>query len=215
MGDYERIGGVIFGAFNASWPFGKLAVSEDELTVSAKFFGGYTFSRSDVISIDKSGVSGVKIVHARSDCPDKIAFFVFGGANGLLKRIDEAGFVPDGTASPLGKRGNPFKWRSIIAAFLVWNLLFIPGILSLGSFSNFQNSFPNPWFLLPLLCAFVVAWVALLDGRFARMILKEGRVLGEVKHFFKLILFVSGFMIIGFSCMMTLKDDASRTQQVD
>ena len=83
----------------------------------------------------------------------------------------------------------PYKKNYVIAAFVIWNLLFIPVIIEV-----FRNS-TNPDFgvkmLPPLIFAFFTSIVVLISKRFRSQILKEGKTFIDIRKGVFLILAIS------------------------
>ncbi|GAB5473842.1 MAG: hypothetical protein Mars2KO_19410 [Maribacter sp.] len=73
----------------------------------------------------------------------------------------------------------PYKRSYVVAAFAIWNLLFIPVILEI--FKNYDNpDFGVKW-LPPLIFAFFTSVVVLISKRFRREILKEGKTFTDIR----------------------------------
>jgi len=88
----------------------------------------------------------------------------------------------------------PYKKNYVIAAFVIWNLLFIPVIIEV-----FRNSI-NPDFgvkmLPPLIYAFSTSVVVLISKRVRRQILKKDKALIDIRKGVFLILVISLVFIV-------------------
>ena len=137
---FKARGGARIGWVNYSWPLADLRVTEDRLTVTTTMFGlfntgSYTFTRDQVIAIDRHGVipligEGIKIQHLVTNYPRKIIFWC--RPTRVLEGIASVGF-PTNQKSPDGQpydsitaplpSGFPLRWPPVIAFILLWNLL--------------------------------------------------------------------------------------------
>lgn len=88
----------------------------------------------------------------------------------------------------------PYKRNYVIAAFVIWNLLFIPVILEI--FKNYDNPDFGVKGLPPLIFAFFTSVVVLISKRFRREILKEGKTFTDIRKDVVLILTISLVLIV-------------------
>src|SRR5690242_5065188 len=125
---YSFRGGARIGWFNASWPFARLRVGTDRLTLSC--FGSYEFSPSQVTVIEPVGFipilfKGIRIHHNRPDYPEKIIFWCVGAREEVLDAISNSGFRAAGTPSLVrpGKAQAAFQLRLRLLLALALPLL--------------------------------------------------------------------------------------------
>jgi len=120
-------GGARLGWIQATWPFGRLSVAPDQLTISLAFAGRYTFAPSEVSSFERCGFAshGLRIVHTRADYPDTIIFWCGARMPQVLDAAVRAGFQADVPASP-PRRGMSVRWLAIaqlVGGFLLARLV--------------------------------------------------------------------------------------------
>lgn len=87
----------------------------------------------------------------------------------------------------------PYKKNYVIAAFTIWNLLFIPIIIKL--FDNYSNPDFGPETLPPLSFAFIVCIMVIVSKDFQRKILKEGKTFVDIRKDVFLILTISSLFL--------------------
>lgn len=196
MSDISFTGGSRIGWVNATWPFAKLTVSANRLTLSS--LGSYDFTPSQVVSIERYGSiplvsSGVRINHNRSDYPEKIVFWYLGSVAEVLAQIQQCGFVASGK---IGTRasGFPIKWLVVIAVIAIWNVLFLLD----GSFSSGAHKQPGGLAIVALLLLFGISTSVQASPRIQRLVLRDGHQVGEIKAFLVLLQIVSGIMSLVF-----------------
>ena len=200
MNQLSVTGGARVGWVNASWPLAQLSVSEGRLRLYAFLIGQYDFAPEDVIAFENYGfipilASGVRIMHRRTDYPQKIIFWS-ARPNRLIERIGQAGFIPAGTPESVGpvqfEAGLPVRWQVFAAAVVIWNLLLAPYVFPLVLW-------PQPpklgfGLMLAPAALFVFALATKMSPAIQRVVLKEGRSIGEISPVLNLILFVTGLM---------------------
>jgi hypothetical protein len=209
VGPLSVIGGARVGIVNATWPLARLSVSGGRLRLQVLLIGGYDFAPQDVIELRKFGYIpalnwGVAIVPRRADYPEQIVFWSL-RPNTLIGRIRASGFVPSGTAEPPGPvripRGFPMRWQPLAVAAVVWNALLLPSVLPM----MMRNSGP-PRFGIGMALAPALLFAAVLAMKLSpavqRMVLKEGRSVGEIMPILNLILPIAGFLAVGFSLVL-------------
>lgn len=203
---YTVTGGARIGLVNYTWPFAKLEASAERLTVSATLFGmgKYSFSRDEVISIERYGWipvigEGIRINHDVADYPEKIIFWCQPAS--VLAGISGVGFsstyASSGKPAKLAPRGFPLRWTALILLAITWNLLITYEVL--GKEPNVP--FPGPLWLAALWIVFEISFAALFLPRVQSILLKPGRRFGEVKPMFLIIATVTGIMAIVFSIL--------------
>lgn len=203
--DFAVIGGSQIGWVNASWPFAKLAVSKEKLTLSC--LGTYTFQPDQIAALEPHGAipffgRGVRIVHVRADYPAKMIFWCPGSPEKLIARIRGAGFSPTGTVAAMPPRnGIPVRWTAILVIIAIWNGLFLldnPAPLK----AHAQLGWPS-LLAIGLLCATV--WTLPQSQYLQSLVLKPGRSLGEIKPFVGLLRLVSTIMFTAFAIQLAFK----------
>jgi hypothetical protein len=156
--------------------------------------GDYTFTPDQVTAITQytsvfSG--GIQIQHSVPEYPARLIFWTLGSPDAVLAGIQETGFRPQ--AQPVKasqQQGVPFRWAPIIGVIVVWNVL-----LMLEVFSR-QRPTPGPLTLLAVAFLFASALAVLRLPAAQRLILKPGRSVGEITPVLKLLLLVSGMMLV-------------------
>ena len=87
-------GGARYGLFNASWPFAKLVISQNNLKLKIPIFGELNFSGEHINSIEKhNGLfsKGIIIKHNRAEYRKKVVFWTFESPSEILKKSKEIG----------------------------------------------------------------------------------------------------------------------------
>jgi hypothetical protein len=202
-------GGARVGWVNASWPLARLSVSDGRLRLKVTFIASYDFAPGDVIELQPRGISfltgGVAIVHRRGEYPQQIAFFS-ARPEILIARIRAAGFVPAGTPEPAGpvqvSRGFAVKWQVLALVVVIWNAILLPDFLA--SWRAPAAHVFGPGMALAPALLFAAALATKLSPAVQRLVLKEGRSIGEVSPILNLILPVAGFLAAGFSLALAL-----------
>lgn len=203
---YTVTGGARIGFVNYTWPFAKLEASAERLTVRTTLFGmgTYSFSRDQVISIERYGWipiigEGIRINHDVADYPEKIIFWCQSAT--VLAGISGVGFSPTHASSEkpakLTPRGFPLRWTPLILLVISWNLLIAYDML--GKKPN--APLPGPFWLAALWIVFGISFAAFFAPRIQSLLLKPGRRFGEVKPMFGIIATVTGIMAIVFSML--------------
>jgi hypothetical protein len=192
----QMTGGAQVGWVNATWPFAKLSVSAQELSVSGALIGNYKFSAEQVAALEPHGsipilASGVRIVHTVQNYPEKIVFWCFGSPKRLIEKITALGFQPRASRAQVPQRdGIPFRWSFLIAVIVVWNALFL--------MEGIPPKSPGPYMLLAIALLFLTAVALNFSRIFQTLVLKPGRSFSEVRSMALLVLVVSAFLLIGF-----------------
>jgi hypothetical protein len=192
-------GGARVGWVNASWPFARLTTSAAQLTLST--LGKFEFSPQQVVSLELHGSipvlsSGIRIVHNRTDYPERIIFWCIGSREKILAQIHGAGFRAQGEpASSPRATGFPLRWSLVVLFVVLWNALFLWD----GSFVEHRSSAPGPSALLALLLTFSLCWGIRRSAWLQGIVLREGHRVGEIKSFLVLLQIVSGALFVGFT----------------
>lgn len=190
-------GGSLVGWVNASWPLAKLTISAEHIFLST--FGKYEFTPEQVVSIEPFGAipflaSGIRINHNRLDYPSQVVFWCAGGRKKVLESFKKLNFHPQGIASQRPS-GIALRWSAILTFLVIWNTLFLFGMSS----RNGPRDFPGPFELIALISVFVFSTAAQSSATLQNMILREGRHIGEIKQFLRLLQLVTGMLSLGFS----------------
>jgi hypothetical protein len=189
-------GGSRIGWINASWPFGKLSLSKDLISISG--MEKIEFTPSQVVSFERYWsiplfANGIQIKHNRLDIPEKVIFWCVGSRESVLLAINQIGFEPTGQSIPRAE-GFPVRWHVVIAMIVLWNALFMID-------QSFESNEPNTlgsFSLLALFLLFSFATVLLKSKRLQNIVLRSGHQLGEIKSILLLLQIVSGFLFLGF-----------------
>jgi hypothetical protein len=191
-------GGARIGWVNASWPFAKLSVSAQQLSISGRLIGSYSFSSDQVAALEPYGsipiiASGVRVVHTVRSYPDKIVFWCFGSPKRVIERITALGFVPRAPRSEVPQRdGMAFRWSFLLLLLVIWNALFL--------FDGFvpwkRPEDLGPYSLLAVALLFVAAVALNFSVKFQTLVLKPDRSFTEVRSVVLLVLLVSAVMLI-------------------
>jgi hypothetical protein len=201
---FTKTGGARIGWLNASWPLAKLSATHDNLTLTARLFGKYRFSREQVSAIERYVMIpvlawGVRVRHCVPDYPQQIIFWSLGSPDDVLSGILATGFVPAATISttPL-PRGIPVRWSAIIVTIVAWNALFMFPFVG----RERSASPPNGLILVPLIAALGLSVAALKSSTLQRLILKPERSVGEIRPFLLLLAFISGVLLVVFTILL-------------
>lgn len=209
MFEIKETGGARIGMANASWPFAKLTVNKDVLTLNAGIIGKMVFSPSNIISIQPySGVavlgSGIQINHNVNGYDPKVIFWTFNNPLALISKIKQTGFldntstnsvIPDAILSSAQKQGGfPIKPQAAVAIVVIWNILFL---------YDFYLFFNNSKAVSPInlggqlaLGFMLITCIALLTIEpIRRLVLKEGRSLSDIKLALYFIMLITGVML--------------------
>jgi hypothetical protein len=194
----KHFGGGRLGLLTVSWPMASLEITPGFLKVSA--FGSHTFARSEVVSVEPVGRiplyrRGVRVHHTKNDSPERIEFYMLGSRDALLAEIRAAGFPVGASARP-PKRGIPLRVGAIVAAVLIWNGLFLLDLLDLTGRAPARPAIPGPFSAAALALAFAVATLAPHSALLQRLMLREGRHVGEIRGPLRLLQLILGFMMV-------------------
>jgi len=208
MGIVKETGGARIGMANATWPFATLTVTKELLELNATILGKLVFKPVDIISIEPySGFlsSGIKINHRIPTYKTNVIFWTFDTPIKLLKRIEQTGFLTNtnSVSSALEKQiittqsggGFPIKTRAAIAIVIIWNFLFLFDFQAFfrGNTTGFPLAIGSQ---LALGFVLLVCVLLLTSTSIRRIILKEGRTVGDIKRFVFFIMFICGFMLL-------------------
>jgi len=166
--------------------------------------GIYSFTPDQVLTVERYVRIpvlgwGIQIHHCNVDVPERVIFWCLGNPNTVLQGIQDSGFVPTGSRFPsFQRRGMAMRWSAIIIAVVVWNALFLLG----AGRSHGVPPRPGPFLLVPLLFAFALSVGVLISPKIQSIILKPGRSVGEIRPFLRLLVFISGLMLIIFSILL-------------
>lgn len=209
MYDIEETGGAKIGFARVTWPFAQLKVNKNVLQLNASVIGNLYFRPSDIISIESlsllSGL-GIKINHRVEKYSTNVMFLTT-GASALISSIEATGFLQNTGALPAdveaeieqyqSKGSFPFKWSAAIAFAVIWNLLFLAD--QMGYFGKKSNMPLGNGARLAIGLAFLFFLAVLIVKPFRRMVLKEGRTIGDVKAFLLFLMLITGIMFLTLS----------------
>lgn len=192
-------GGIRIGWFNASWPFARLQVTAQLLTISCGIFGSYAFKPDEVVGIEPYGSipvisNGIRIVHTNATFPETIIFWCMGSRKRLIQKITDLGFEPRGARSAMPSRdGIAFRWSFVVLLIVAWNALFI-----LDGFVPWnQPKGPGPGVLAALALFCLTSLGLIYSSPVQALALKPGRSAGEVGPLVRFLLIMSsiGFVV--------------------
>ena len=195
---YTARGGARIGWVNATWPLAKLTVTPDQLMLSIFGFGEYLFSPADVVALDPVyGGQGVRVVHCRANCPERIIFFLprKGDAGELARRLEESGFTPSGTRWE-GKHpssGMPLRWWVLLLAVAVWVAPLLP---FWGTRLDSHSMYRHPALLGREIFSLVLSMGLLYPSTLQRIMLKPGCNIGGIRFLLMLLAIVSGVHLL-------------------
>ncbi|PKQ45184.1 hypothetical protein [Confluentibacter flavum] len=211
MDKLEITGGARIGMANATWPFATLKVSKDKLELNASIAGNLVFQPKDIISIETYTQipllgQGIKINHRIANYNRKVIFWTFKDPSTLVNQIKQTGFfenidgkISDNDTLVIKQQqagGFPIKKSVAIGVIVLLNLLL------LSDFINFSASDKKVMPLgngatIALATLFLISILSLISKDFSKLILKEGKSLKDIDKFLYLLVFISGFMLIG------------------
>lgn len=199
--DIKVVGGSQIGWVSASWPFAKLVVSKDQLSLSC--LGTYIFEPQQIAALEPHGfipffARGVRIVHSRADYPTKMIFWCLGSPEKLISRIRDVGFLPKSSVAAMPPRQDvPFRWAALISAIAAWNALFLLG--------NPETMEPRGRFGWPILLAIgllcTTTWALPHSQSLQSLVLKPNRSFDEIKSFVGLLRLVSTILFVAFAAL--------------
>ena len=206
MEKFEITGGARIGSSNATWPFATLKVSQGKLELNASIVGNLVFQPKDIISIEPYAKStflskGLKINHLITNYDSEVIFWTFNDPLEVINQISETGFF-DNTNSTTdsitiqqqqGLGGFPIKKNVAIGIVVVWNLLFLIDFVGTGA--SGKKTIPiGTGMTIAVALLFLVSVLTLKSKDFSKLILKEGKEIGDIKRFLYFIILISGFM---------------------
>jgi len=200
---FKVTGGARVGWTGTSWPLARLSATPEQLTISIRLLGTYSFAPDQVLSVERYVMIpflgwGIRIHHCNADCPQRVIFWCLGNPDTVLAGIRDAGFLPAASNSSSPERhGLAMRWSAIIIPVVVWNVLFRLGI---GP-TNGVPPHPGLFMLAPLLFMFALSVGTLKSPILQRLILKPGRSVGEIRPLLRLLAFISAFMLVIFSIL--------------
>lgn len=191
-------GGASLGGMSASWPFARLAVSEEFLLLSAGW-DSVEFLPPEVVELEPFVsipwlAGGIRIVHNRADCPGRVVFFCFGSGAKLLQKITACGFLPCGQAC-VRAPGFALRWWVVIAFVLVWNALMLAG----RPFAARQPMEGWGYMAAAFFLTFGFVLALLNSPRLQSKVLREGHHIGEIRPVLRFLLQLSGGLYVVLS----------------
>lgn len=207
----KETGGARIGMMNATWPFAKLTVTQDRLTLNATILGKFTFKSTDIIAIQPYTVipffgQGIRIQHRNGAYNSKIIFWTFKSPATLISEIKQTGFLnQDESKSPdqsveLGQQqqssgGFPLKIGFAIAVLVLWNVLFFVDTEALFQRSILQFGF-GKGVLLSTGMALITCVLLLFVPFFQKIALKKGRNIKDISVFIYFAMFIVGVLFL-------------------
>ena len=193
-------------SWSATWPFVRLRVTADTLTMDFGLYGTYAFRRGEVLELrfDSTPVgASLQVVHDVPDFPSYLLFHTRKSEVVVRRDLEHVGFLPLGIPTPpplpnnaweadfqreRARSGQPFRRGFLVAAALLWNLPFlyflVPAMLAASAADDpalfFREARPAG-LLAPLLLAGLALAVCFLPP-VGRLALKPGRDVAEVRR---------------------------------
>lgn len=95
---YKVTGGARIGRHRVSWPFAKLILTKNLLTINCKIGGNYSFLLNDIISIVPYKAipllaQGIRIYHRKNAYPEKIIFVSLKNPQSIIDEIKKTDFI--------------------------------------------------------------------------------------------------------------------------
>ena len=212
MNQFEETGGVRIGGFKATWPFGKLKVTEFKLELHASIKGKFIFKRSDITSIQPTESifgNGIRINHRVEKYNKDIVFTFSGNADGLMAKIANIGFLNNTVPTPddidqeitiqQQQSGFPIKMPIAIGIVVIWNLLIL---------MDFTNVFHTKTEIamfgigtgIALAIVFLLCILLLISDFVRRLVMKNSNDISFVRPFLLFICFIT-FMLFTLGCL--------------
>jgi len=194
--EIKLTGGARVGWVNASWPFASLNVTASRINLNVTLLGKYQFRPEDVTFIEGVGSlpligRGIRIYHNIADYPGKIIFWTTKNPDNLLDEIRRLGFSPKGAQSATFRdRSFPIRWQAIIIFVVLWNALMLVDMFRSGTF----HPKPGPFAWLATVLVFILSVAIWKSEIIRKVILSPGHKPSELKSFFYLLSFVTGFL---------------------
>jgi hypothetical protein len=185
----------------ATWPFGRLSISSNQLTISLAFVGQYTLAPSEASGLARCGMAsnGIRIVHTRADCPETIIFWCGGCAQHVLDAAARAGFVTREPSAQPPQRGMPFRWLAVAQVVVAWNVL---GFVDRGLPPWSEPRPPGPLAVGALGMLLAVAFGIQTSDAVQAWALKPGRSVSEITPFLRLVQLIAGFLFAALAFQM-------------
>jgi hypothetical protein len=208
---FKQTGGGNYASLRATWPFAKLTVNENQLSLNISLCTLY-FRPADVVSIEPSDSGGIRINHTVSNYKTPVIFKSSGDARELIEQIARTGFLNNKSALPPDVEANilnlqaqggfAIKLPAIILIIIGWNAILLPNFYRVIVLKQDQYFHTGPRLssgYMILICLGLI-----FIAPFRELILKEGRTLDDVKLFVCFILALCIAMLIISSIMPTM-----------
>ena len=200
----KEIGGMQIGWLRGTSPFAKLTINQDKITMSTLFSGSYSFFPEQVISIEKQTLlhslgfrTGIQIKHIIPNYPKNI-MFVGSNNDKLIRDISMVGFTPKANSADIPKvNGVAFRWQTLLAVIILWNILLLTDMITKGELSLFS--------FIALLMVFVISILTPKSHFLQSIILKPKRNHGEIRQYLSSFSFLYGIMLIFLSIGLILE----------
>jgi len=211
MEKFELTGGARIGMAKATWPFATLKVSKDKLELNASIVGNLVFQPKDIISIETYTMipllgQGIKINHRVANYNSKVVFWTFKDPSTVVNQIRQTGFlenidsrVSDTDALIIQQQqagGFPIKKSFAIGVIILWNILLVSDFIKFSA-SNKKGMPLGNGAIIALATLFLLSVLSLISKDFSQLILKEGKSIRDINKFLYLLIFISGFMLLG------------------
>jgi len=211
---FTLTGGARIGMANASYPFADLYVDKEILKINASIVGNLMFQPKDIISIEPYTLipligQGIKINHRIENYNPKVIFWTFKDPNSVIGEIKKTGFLQnlnsEISSSDLeiikkqNEGGFPLKKSVAVFYIIAWNLLFLSDIIPFFMKGETEGLPIGIGINLAIGLLFLSSILAIVSGKFRKIILKENRNFGDIKKFAYFLALISGIMFITFT----------------
>lgn len=212
MKQFRLTGGARIGRAKATYPFADLYVDENTLKINASLVGNLIFQPQDIIMIKPYSAipligQGIKILHRVENYKQNVIFWTMKDPEFVISQIKQTGFLEKANF-PLTEKeqqiirqqrqgGFPLKPFFPVVFIILWNILLLYDILPF--FLQQRSDGPFGFGIcIALGLLFLTALMTLVSAGFRKLVLKEGRDLGDIKKFAIFILLISGIMFTAF-----------------
>jgi hypothetical protein len=207
---FKLTGGARIGRANATWPFATLTVTRDRLDLNVSLIGSYSFTADQIISIEPYGLipllgRGIKISHRVPNYKQKMIFWSWNDPKEVIRNINRTGFGSSSPSATLKETriqvaekqrqgGFAIRTSAAISIVVLWNLLFLYDFVRIFKNTGNRVRFGITTFMA-LGLVLIVSLLTLISTDFRRLILKEGREIGEINKFLYFLIFICGMML--------------------
>jgi len=203
--EFAATGGAQLGWINATWPLANLSVSAEKIELRVGASGKYIFRPESVVDISRYTFIpvlgwGIRIRHCVAAYPDDIVFWCLGNPDKLMERIRETGFGARAAGPPISpRRGSAIRGESALIAGLEWI-----GLIALDVSFDHRSAIPGLSSMLVPGLLFAISIATSWSNAFQRLILKQGRDVGEIRPALNLLMIASGILLVGIGSVFVV-----------